>query len=255
MHGEDPIKHLKDFDVICATTRRTGGDEDAVRAFAFPFSLDGLTPTDKAMIDASAGGDLMNKTPEEAWELIESVVDNHQCFKTRATSSVRGVYEIAPSDTTVLAMSFADIASMLREMKESQQATPKLLTQPSQSSPPPQAPPKHCGICRVIRITPMNVHNCKKIMSLHPPKTTMMDPHKTANTNHNPKGGVTINKGVGIPTNNLNTANPTTTTIHHKIPKTQDTNLHIVGNHTHPTTTPNPLMKKPSDLVNKRTKK
>ncbi|MED6134424.1 hypothetical protein PIB30_036924 [Stylosanthes scabra] len=34
-------KHLKDFDVICATTRRTSGDEDAVRAFAFPFSLEG----------------------------------------------------------------------------------------------------------------------------------------------------------------------------------------------------------------------
>ncbi|MED6193251.1 hypothetical protein PIB30_017444 [Stylosanthes scabra] len=102
---------------------------------------------DKAMINASAGGALMNKTPEEAWELIESVADNHQCFKTRATSSTGGVYEIAPSDTTVLAKSLADIASMLREMKESQQVTPKLLTQPSQSSPPPQAPPKHCGIC------------------------------------------------------------------------------------------------------------
>ncbi|MED6207303.1 hypothetical protein PIB30_034504 [Stylosanthes scabra] len=32
-------------------------------------------------------------------------------------------------------------------MKESQQATPKLLTHPSQSSPSPQAPPKHCRIC------------------------------------------------------------------------------------------------------------
>ncbi|MED6151361.1 hypothetical protein PIB30_081795 [Stylosanthes scabra] len=27
--GEDPIKHIKDFEVICATTRRTGGDDDA----------------------------------------------------------------------------------------------------------------------------------------------------------------------------------------------------------------------------------
>ncbi|MED6223651.1 hypothetical protein PIB30_076135 [Stylosanthes scabra] len=38
--GEDPIKHIKDFEVICTTTRRTGGDEDAVKAFALPFSLD-----------------------------------------------------------------------------------------------------------------------------------------------------------------------------------------------------------------------
>ncbi|MED6136562.1 hypothetical protein PIB30_057129 [Stylosanthes scabra] len=107
----------------------------------------------------------------------------------------------------------------------------------------------------VTRIISMNVHNCKKTVSLHPPTTTMMDPHKTANTNHNPKGGMTINKGVGTPTNNLNTANPITTTIHHKIPKTQDTNLHIVGNHTNQTTTPNPLMKKLSDLVNMKTRK
>ncbi|MED6225307.1 hypothetical protein PIB30_092511, partial [Stylosanthes scabra] len=38
--GKDPIKHIKDFEVIYATTRRTGGDEDAVKAFALPFSLD-----------------------------------------------------------------------------------------------------------------------------------------------------------------------------------------------------------------------
>ncbi|MED6113350.1 hypothetical protein PIB30_069959 [Stylosanthes scabra] len=38
--GEDPIKHIKDFEVICATTRRTSGDEDAIKAFALPFSLD-----------------------------------------------------------------------------------------------------------------------------------------------------------------------------------------------------------------------
>ncbi|MED6210355.1 hypothetical protein PIB30_063300 [Stylosanthes scabra] len=65
-------------------------------------------------------------------------------------------------------------------------------------------------------------------MSSHPLITTIMDPHKTAYINHKSKGGMTINKGVGFPTNNLNTANPTTT-IHHKIPKAQDTNLHIGG--------------------------
>ncbi|MED6182578.1 hypothetical protein PIB30_029827 [Stylosanthes scabra] len=149
----------------------------------------------------------MNKTPEEAWELIESVADNHQCFNTIATSSVRGMYEIAPSDITMLAKYLADITTHHHHKLH----------------------PSIAEFVRVIPITRMNVPNCKKIMSLHPPTTTMMDPHKTANTNHNPKGGVTINKGVGILTNNLNTANPTTT-IHHKIPKTQDTNIHIVDN-------------------------
>ncbi|MED6220166.1 hypothetical protein PIB30_042152 [Stylosanthes scabra] len=33
------------------------------------------------MVDASTGGALMNKTPEEAWELIDSMANNNQHFK------------------------------------------------------------------------------------------------------------------------------------------------------------------------------
>ncbi|MED6212023.1 hypothetical protein PIB30_079202 [Stylosanthes scabra] len=43
------------------------------------------------MIDASSGGALMNKTSEDAWELIETVADANQHFNRRATS--KGVYE------------------------------------------------------------------------------------------------------------------------------------------------------------------
>ncbi|MED6149099.1 hypothetical protein PIB30_059238 [Stylosanthes scabra] len=122
---EDPIKNLKDFEVICATTRRIGGNEDAVKAFALPFFLEGkakdcegLTPTDKGMIDASSGGAFMNKMLEEVWELIETVADSNQHFKTRATN--KGVYEVAPSESTILAKSLVNIASMLKEIKEGQ---------------------------------------------------------------------------------------------------------------------------------------
>ncbi|KAL4357029.1 hypothetical protein AHAS_Ahas09G0145800 [Arachis hypogaea] len=38
--GEDPLKCLKDFQVLCATARRHGADEAAVLVFAFPFSLE-----------------------------------------------------------------------------------------------------------------------------------------------------------------------------------------------------------------------
>ncbi|XP_025702904.1 uncharacterized protein [Arachis hypogaea] len=41
MPGEDPLKHLKDFQVACATARRHGADEAAVLVFAFPFFLEG----------------------------------------------------------------------------------------------------------------------------------------------------------------------------------------------------------------------
>ncbi|KAL4276952.1 hypothetical protein AHAS_Ahas20G0258600 [Arachis hypogaea] len=43
-HGlptQDPIKHLKNFQVVCSTTRRYSSDEVAIWLFAFPFSLDG----------------------------------------------------------------------------------------------------------------------------------------------------------------------------------------------------------------------
>ncbi|MED6185026.1 hypothetical protein PIB30_053062 [Stylosanthes scabra] len=79
-------------------------------------------------------GALMNKTPDEAWELIESVADNNQYFKTRAMTTARGVYEITPSESNVLVKSLTDIASVLKELKEGQKAGPKILIQPSHNS-------------------------------------------------------------------------------------------------------------------------
>ncbi|MED6222722.1 hypothetical protein PIB30_067075 [Stylosanthes scabra] len=74
------------------------------------------------MIDTSSGGALMNKTPEEAWEMIEIVADANQHFNTRA--KVKGVYEIAPSESTMLAKSLVDIVATLKEIKEGQQPLP-----------------------------------------------------------------------------------------------------------------------------------
>ncbi|MED6149941.1 hypothetical protein PIB30_067402 [Stylosanthes scabra] len=95
------------------------------------------------MVDASAGGALMNKTPEEAWELIESIADNNQHFKVRATSAAKGVFEVTPSKSTILAKSLVDIAAMLKEIKEGQAAASKPLTQHANTSQ--QVPVKHCG--------------------------------------------------------------------------------------------------------------
>ncbi|XP_057723998.1 uncharacterized protein LOC130939955 [Arachis stenosperma] len=43
--GQDPIRHLKDFQVACSTTRRHGADEVAIMVFAFPFSLEAQAKT------------------------------------------------------------------------------------------------------------------------------------------------------------------------------------------------------------------
>ncbi|MED6188968.1 hypothetical protein PIB30_091051 [Stylosanthes scabra] len=63
------------------------------------------------MIDASSGGALMNKMLEEAWELIETVADADQHFNRRTTS--KGIYEVTPSDSTVLAKSLVEILQVL----------------------------------------------------------------------------------------------------------------------------------------------
>ncbi|MED6165513.1 hypothetical protein PIB30_100237, partial [Stylosanthes scabra] len=79
----------------------------------------------------------------ETWELIGTVADANQHFNRRATS--KGVYEVAPSDSTVLAKSLVDIVAMLKEIKEGQQVTPTLLKR--QPDDWQQKPVKHCGIC------------------------------------------------------------------------------------------------------------
>ncbi|MED6188462.1 hypothetical protein PIB30_086154 [Stylosanthes scabra] len=101
------------------------------------------------MVDASAGGALIDKTPKEAWELIESMANNNQHFKVRATSTAKGVFKVTPSETTVLAKSLVDIAAMLKEIKEGQQVTPKLLTRQANHSQ--QLPVKHCETLRAYQ--------------------------------------------------------------------------------------------------------
>ncbi|MED6217641.1 hypothetical protein PIB30_019591 [Stylosanthes scabra] len=95
------------------------------------------------MIDASSGGALMNKTLEEVSEMIKTVADANQHFSTRA--KVKGVYEIAPSESTMLAKSLVDIAAMLKEIKEGKQVTPMLLKRQTDHSQ--QNSIKYCGIC------------------------------------------------------------------------------------------------------------
>ncbi|MED6136988.1 hypothetical protein PIB30_060830 [Stylosanthes scabra] len=155
-----------------------------------------LKPTDKAMIDASSSRPLMNKTAEEAWELIEIVADANQHFKTRATT--KGVYEVAPSESTVLAKSLVDIASMLKEIKEGQQPTPILLKHQTNSSQ--QTPARHCESILAILTTLMNVHSCRKTTPWHPLRISLT-PHHCHLTIRNitPKGGMIIIQLDGSP--------------------------------------------------------
>ncbi|MED6139565.1 hypothetical protein PIB30_085050 [Stylosanthes scabra] len=64
-------------------------------------------------------------------------------FRHQATN--KGVYEVTPSESTVLAKSLVDIASLLKEIKEGQKSPSTLLKcQPNTSQ---QKPAKRCEIC------------------------------------------------------------------------------------------------------------
>ncbi|MED6188105.1 hypothetical protein PIB30_082837 [Stylosanthes scabra] len=66
--------------------------------------------------------------------LIETMADNNQHFKTRVATANKQLFEIAPSESIVLAKSLMYIAAMIKEIKDGQQAAPKLLKhQPSTS--------------------------------------------------------------------------------------------------------------------------
>ncbi|KAL4337288.1 hypothetical protein AHAS_Ahas12G0095200 [Arachis hypogaea] len=120
--GENPVKHLKDFQVVCSTTRRHGSDEidtDRLRKViscimqrdgeilyeywecfkklleSYPhhciedlvlisYFCQGLVSQDKLLIDASSGGSLTkHKTTEEAWEVITDLADSTQYLSAR----------------------------------------------------------------------------------------------------------------------------------------------------------------------------
>ncbi|MED6123915.1 hypothetical protein PIB30_054100 [Stylosanthes scabra] len=77
-----------------------------------------LEPTDKGLIDASSGGSLANKTPEEAWQLIADVADANQHFKTRTITS-KSLFEISTSESA-LTKTLGEMMSILKEIRQGQ---------------------------------------------------------------------------------------------------------------------------------------
>ncbi|CAN6588984.1 unnamed protein product [Malus baccata var. baccata] len=111
-HGlsmEDPNKHLKEFEVVCSSMTPINVDGNILMMKAFPFSLvekakdwlyelapgthqmkeelliqyfyEGLLPMERQMLDASAGGALVDKTPGAAKLLIANRAHNAQQYE------------------------------------------------------------------------------------------------------------------------------------------------------------------------------
>ncbi|MED6116465.1 hypothetical protein PIB30_100547 [Stylosanthes scabra] len=140
------------------------------------------------------------------------MADNNQHFKVRATSAAKGVFEVTPSESTILVKYLVNIAAMLKDIKEGQAATPNLLTQQANTS----------------QQLPMNAPNCRRTIPLRHLTTSI----KTSNLHptidsitHSLKGGVITSRTDGTYLNNHNRPNSAN-------------HIHITNHKTHKTRIP-----------------
>ncbi|XP_051113151.1 uncharacterized protein LOC127239161 [Andrographis paniculata] len=99
--GEEPHKHLQEFNVVCTSMKPAGITEEQIKLRAFPFSLKDAakgwlfnlpagsvtTWMDMKRKFLESGGALMINTPREAWELLNDMAMNSQQFGPRETCS------------------------------------------------------------------------------------------------------------------------------------------------------------------------
>ncbi|XP_027151330.1 uncharacterized protein LOC113751499 [Coffea eugenioides] len=113
--GEKPYKHLQEFDVVCNSMKPPEIIEEQIKMRTFPFSLKDSAKDwlDRSIIDAASGGALVNKTPREAWELIEGMAENSQQFGTREDISICKVNEI---ETSSIQQQLTELTLFVRQL-------------------------------------------------------------------------------------------------------------------------------------------
>ncbi|XP_027155286.1 uncharacterized protein LOC113755767 [Coffea eugenioides] len=77
------------------------------------YFYEGLQSTDKSIIDAASGGALANKTPKEAWDLIEAMTENSQQFGSRESNPTRRVNEVK---TSSIQQQLSELTSAVRQL-------------------------------------------------------------------------------------------------------------------------------------------
>ncbi|XP_027124317.1 uncharacterized protein LOC113771530 [Coffea eugenioides] len=165
LSGEEPHKHMQEFDVVCSSMKPSGVTDEQIKLKAFPFSLKdsakdwlyclpaGIITTwpemqkkffekyfpasraaslrkeicdikqfhgeslyeywERNIIDAASGGALVNKTTQEAWELIERMAENCQQFGTREDVPTRKVNEVSSSS---IQQQLSELTSFVRQI-------------------------------------------------------------------------------------------------------------------------------------------
>ncbi|XP_065880978.1 uncharacterized protein [Euphorbia lathyris] len=124
--GETLYEYWERFKQLCTSCQHHQIPEQILIQYFY----EGLAPIDRSMIDAASGGALVNKTPDEARQLISTMAENSQQFGTRSNSTTKQVNEVNNSN---IENKFAELVSLVRQI-----AADKV------------QPEKVCGVCSSV---------------------------------------------------------------------------------------------------------
>nr|XP_027099081.1 uncharacterized protein LOC113718372 [Coffea arabica] len=107
--GESLYEFWERFKKLC-----TKCPQDQISEQLFiQYFYEGLLFRDRSIIDAASGGELVNKTPRGAWELIEGMDENSQQFGSREGITTRKVNEV---ETSSIQQQLSELTSFVRQL-------------------------------------------------------------------------------------------------------------------------------------------
>ncbi|XP_027152351.1 uncharacterized protein LOC113752439 [Coffea eugenioides] len=107
--GEFLYEYWERFNKLCTRCPQYQISEQLLIQYFYK----GLQSTDRSIIDAASGRALANKTPKEAWELIEARAENSQQFGFRESNPTRRVNEV---ESTSIQQQLSELTSVVRQL-------------------------------------------------------------------------------------------------------------------------------------------
>ncbi|XP_042408573.1 uncharacterized protein LOC121997950 [Zingiber officinale] len=151
--GETLYDYWERFKKLCSSCPQHQISEQLLVQYFY----EGLLPMDRSMIDAAAGGALVNKTPEQARELISNMAENSQQFGSRALTT-RGVGEVqmVSNEQKEIRSSLLELTSLVKQLA---------LNNANQASilPSTQFPYQSKGVCGICSSQDHNSELCPNL--------------------------------------------------------------------------------------------
>ncbi|XP_027157925.1 uncharacterized protein LOC113759552 [Coffea eugenioides] len=107
--GESLYDYWEKFNKLCTRCPQHQISEQLLIQYFY----ESLRSSNRSIIDAASGGALVNKTPREAWLLIELMAENSQQFGFRESNPTRRVNEV---ETSSIQQQISELTSFVRQL-------------------------------------------------------------------------------------------------------------------------------------------